>query len=78
MGTRPGEKVHETLVSPAEARRIREEVDHFVIMAPRAELGDGPGTTEGCSFRYTSDTATRLTHQELVEVLRRTGWLPGM
>jgi UDP-N-acetylglucosamine 4,6-dehydratase len=78
VGTRPGEKVHETLVSPAEARRIREEVDHFVIMAPRAELGDGPGTTEGCSFRYTSDTATRLTHQELVEVLRRTGWLPGM
>lgn len=56
IGMRPGEKLHEMLLSPEEAHRSREYPTHYVI-ARQTPRGDGRPVPEG--FRYASDTNTQ-------------------
>lgn len=56
-GIRPGEKLHEEMISADEARRTVDRGDHYVILPEiiwsHQELMDGQPTPEG--FRYASD-----------------------
>lgn len=58
IGIRPGEKLHEEMISNPDARRTREAGDHYVIYPevdwpPRAPLGGAPVPED---FVYASDT----------------------
>jgi UDP-N-acetylglucosamine 4,6-dehydratase/5-epimerase len=70
MGVRPGEKIHEVLISDDESRRTREFDDHFVVLPefPLWDVRDRPtgGRTLPEGYRYASDTNPEcLTEQAL-------------
>jgi FlaA1/EpsC-like NDP-sugar epimerase len=78
VGVRPGEKIHEVLVSEAEAVRTVEDENTYVIL-PQIDL------EETCSFyaqrsfvsfsEYSSDAARRLDKAAIHSLLATTGWL---
>jgi UDP-N-acetylglucosamine 4,6-dehydratase len=73
IGIRPGEKLHEVLVSEDEARNTVELEDMYVIQPAhswwRKENWNGARAL-GDGFRYTSDSNERwLTHQDLQELI---------
>lgn len=78
IGIRPGEKIHEVLISEAEAVRTIEKDSTYTIL-PQIELqGTHASHRRGTrvAFReYTSDTAPMLTKKEIASILGRTGWL---
>jgi len=71
-GIRPGEKIHETLVSEEEMKRAVETEDNYIIYTygrfrePKliSKLDE-----------YTSFNTRRLSKLEIKELLRKTGWL---
>jgi FlaA1/EpsC-like NDP-sugar epimerase len=80
VGIRPGEKIHEVLVSEAEAVRTIEDDGTYVIL-PQIDLETTRslyGKESVVTFaEYTSDGAERLTKEEIHALLARTGWLNG-
>lgn len=78
IGIRPGEKIHEVLVSEAEAVRTIEEESTYVIL-PQIDLhGAEPPERKGVGVHfqeYTSDAARRLNREEIRSILGQTGWL---
>ena len=78
VGIRPGEKIHEVLVSEAEAVRTIEDEGTYVIL-PQINLDNTRSFYRKESFvkfsEYTSDTAKQLTREEIRSLLARTGWL---
>ncbi len=72
IGIRPGEKVHEVLLSEDEARHAIEMDDRFVIAPMHPWWKDQPallGSSLPEGFRYTSDTNSEwLTKKELLEL----------
>jgi UDP-N-acetylglucosamine 4,6-dehydratase len=73
IGIRPGEKLHEVLLSEDEARHSIEQKDRFVIM-PTHPWWKGQTQPEGKplmdSFRYDSETNTKwISGQELLEMV---------
>lgn len=78
VGVRPGEKIHEVLISEAEAFRTIEEDSAYAIL-PQIDLqGTQSSYRDGSlvNFReYTSDGARRLTKKEIESILIQTGWL---
>ena len=81
VGIRPGEKLHEVMISVDDARNTVEHEDHFVIepafqwwSARSGETDEGERVPEG--FRYGSDTNTEwLTGEQLAEMVRP--FMPG-
>jgi FlaA1/EpsC-like NDP-sugar epimerase len=78
IGVRPGEKIHETLVSISESVRTIEMGEYYVIL-PQIEI---PSVTKKYkkkkrlkAFHYSSDTTKQLTKKELSRILKREGWL---
>jgi UDP-N-acetylglucosamine 4,6-dehydratase len=73
IGIRPGEKLHEVLLSEDEARNTVELDDMYVIQPThpwwqRANWVHARGVPQG--FRYTSDSNERwLTNEELQELI---------
>jgi UDP-N-acetylglucosamine 4,6-dehydratase len=73
IGIRPGEKLHEVLVSEDEARNTLEVGDRYIIQPShpwwrRENWVNGTPLPEG--FRYSSDTNARwLTNRELQELI---------
>lgn len=78
IGIRPGEKIHEVLISEVEAVRTVEGDSTYTIL-PQIDLHGGRPPRSGgklVAFReYSSDTAQRLTKKEIASILDRTGWL---
>jgi UDP-N-acetylglucosamine 4,6-dehydratase len=79
VGIRPGEKLHELMISEDDARLTVECDDHYVILPARPGLDvaayarrrGGRPCPDG--FRYSSDANTRwLTKEELLEMLANT------
>lgn len=73
VGIRPGEKLHEEMISEEDSRRTYEFEDHYVVAPVAALWGDSrvpdaPLVTEG--FKYRSDTNEQwYSVQEMQEVL---------
>jgi FlaA1/EpsC-like NDP-sugar epimerase len=78
IGVRPGEKIHEVLISEAEAFRTVESDSTYTIL-PEISLQvprGVPTKAERVGFReYTSDVAPRLTKEEIKSILSKTGWI---
>lgn len=78
IGVRPGEKIHEVLISEAESVRTI-EVDSTYVILPQIDLGGTKAShrkSKLVDFReYTSDKADRLNRKRLRSILVRTGWL---
>jgi FlaA1/EpsC-like NDP-sugar epimerase len=74
IGVRPGEKIHETLISSEEMRHTRPR-DGFWVIDPVAssEVLFSPGRPDG---RFSSDSARRLTRKEIAAMLEKCECLP--
>ena len=75
IGIRPGEKLHETLISPIESIRTIKMGDHYIIL-PQIDLSDvsfsykTPNYNKKKQFRYSSDTGTLMTKTEINKLLK--------
>ena len=68
VGIRPGEKMHETLISEDEMRRVDEEDDFYIVFPHSTAVHKERG-----EFEYTSDQTKRLDHDELSKLLQSSG-----
>jgi UDP-N-acetylglucosamine 4,6-dehydratase len=68
IGIRPGEKLHETLISAEEARNTREFDDHYVIYPAVQEWGPSErgGIPVAADFEYSSARAAHVRHVKAV------------
>ncbi len=79
IGVRPGEKLHEVLITPEEARHTK-QLDGIFVIEPEYAFWDTANHSgakplpEG--FSYSSDNNDwRLSKDELKKVLKKEGWL---
>ena len=72
IGIRPGEKIHETLVSEEEMRRVIETEGNYVIY-PYGKLTEPK--LLGKKDEYTSYNTRRMDKTEIKELLNKTEWL---
>jgi FlaA1/EpsC-like NDP-sugar epimerase len=76
-GIRPGEKIHETLVSPSESIRTVIKDNLFIIL-PQVNIKETLGfyrIKKTSMFRFSSDTAERLDKQSLRKLLKAEAWI---
>ncbi len=77
-GIRPGEKIHETLVTPTESIRTIEKENLFIIL-PQVEIPEIEKKYKNYKnenlFRFSSDTAEKLKKAELREMLKNEKWI---
>jgi UDP-N-acetylglucosamine 4,6-dehydratase len=77
-GIRPGEKIHETLVSPTESIRTIEKDDLYIIL-PQVEIKETEKKYKNYHnknlYRFSSDTARRLTKPQIRTMLRNEKWI---
>jgi len=78
IGIRPGEKIHEVLVSRYEIDRLIEDEEYFIILP----LNTIPLTAKHYKTRtrtkiheYTSENTRRLNKKEIHDLLKKDGWL---
>jgi len=78
IGIRPGEKIHESLLSAAEGTRTVEFGDYYVVL-PQIEIKAIARKYKGRKslgeFHYASDNTRRMTKKELKQVLSKKNWL---
>lgn len=78
IGIRPGEKIHETLVSSSESIRTVETGDYYIIL-PQIEIESVIKKYKNMKrldeFYYSSDTTKQLDKSELTKILRNERWL---
>jgi len=73
VGARPGEKMHEVLVSEEEMWRATSYDDHFCIPSWVDEMPE-PGPRTGPFPEYASNGVHQLTEEELYLMLESDGW----
>jgi len=72
IGVRPGEKIHEVLVSEEEMRRAFETENHYIIYPYGATKSP---YLVGEVEEYTSFNTKRLSEEEIEVLLRNEGWI---
>lgn len=78
VGVRPGEKIHEALISEEESMRTVDSGSHYIVLSP-LEGSDPDGhyrkhkTVE--IFEYSSAIAEKLSKPKILELLQREGWI---
>lgn len=78
IGMRPGEKIHEALISEEESMRTVDSGGHYIVLSP-LNGADPDGhyrrhkTVE--IFEYSSATAEKLSKSQILELLKREGWI---
>ena len=76
VGIRPGEKLHEILVSEEEMRFAVEGKDHYIIKQEKHEY-DKASTKKKLDFdEYTSNSLKYMTIAELKEIMKKLLWVP--
>ena len=74
IGIRPGEKVHEILVSQEEMRHVTEKKNHFVIH--REDKLDVKSIKKSANLEeYSSSTVRHLNKKELKELMKKLHWI---
>lgn len=77
-GIRPGEKIHETLVSPTESIRTIDKDDLYIIL-PQVHIKEIEKKYKGYHnkklYRFSSDTAEMLTKPQIKALLKKEGWI---
>jgi FlaA1/EpsC-like NDP-sugar epimerase len=77
-GIRPGEKIHETLVSPTESIRTIKKDDLYIIL-PQVEIMETEKKYKNYHnkklYRFSSDSAQRLTKPQIRTMLRNEKWI---
>lgn len=77
-GIRPGEKIHETLVSPTESIKTIEKENLYIIL-PQVEIKEIEKKYKNYHnknlYRFSSDTAERLTKPQIKAMLKKEGWI---
>jgi UDP-N-acetylglucosamine 4,6-dehydratase/5-epimerase len=77
-GIRPGEKIHETLVSPTESIRTLEKENLYIIL-PQVEIKEVEKKYKNYHnknlYRFSSDTAERLTKPQIKAMLKKEKWI---
>lgn len=74
VGIRPGEKMHEILVSSEEMNRTRDKGSHFVIMRQSDEF-DAASLKHEVMDEYSSSTVKHLGIDELKELMQKMHWV---
>lgn len=74
IGIRPGEKIHEIMVSDEEAYRTEEAGDYYVIRSTLPEVARGPVKSSALRGEYSSADAV-VGLEETKAILRRAGYL---
>jgi len=78
IGIRPGEKIHEVLVSKYESTRVIEDGKYYIIL-PMVEIAAIEKQYKGKKTihlkEYSSETAQHLSEKEIREMLAKDGWL---
>lgn len=78
IGIRPGEKVHETLISPSESVRTIEDGDYYIIL-PQIKISETDKKyakhNRLSEFRYSSDLTNQIGRPELKEILTKEGFI---
>ena len=72
IGIRPGEKIHEVLISEEEMQRAVETEGHYIVH-PYGELGKPVLITD--LKEYTSDRTQILKRKGLISLLKGDGWV---
>lgn len=77
-GRRPGEKIHEGIITAFEGERTIKQGSHLIIL-PQITINKTKGKYQSKkrlgSKEITSQTATRLTQTKLKKILSKEGWL---
>ena len=70
VGVRPGDKIHEVLVSEDEMRRAREEEGYFVIPPVPLDVSSPTGDVPVEPVAFSSDAAARVPDEQLDSLVR--------
>ena len=74
VGIRPGEKIHEILISEEEMRIASERDDHYVIEKVSYEF-DKKSTRRKINFdEYSSGSVRHMSREELKEIMKNLSW----
>jgi len=76
VGIRPGEKLHEILISEEEMRYAIEKKGHYIIKLEKGEF-DKASTKKRLDFKeYSSNSVKFMTITELKETMKNLSWVP--
>ena len=76
VGIRPGEKLHEILISEEEMRYAIEKKGHYIIKLEKGEF-DKASTKKRLDFKeYSSNSVKYMTITELKETMKNLSWVP--
>lgn len=78
IGVRPGEKIHEALISEEESLRTVDSGNHYIVLS-HLEGSDPTGHYRKHKavdiFEYSSATAEKLTKPKILDLLKVEGWV---